>query len=184
MTSSRDVLVACQPKRSLAIRAPRRTFWSWRRSISSTEVRLGLDLDHEQGPGCAMEGKKIDGAALAVDRVGSLDRRFPSESFERHNGRAKEPRMAFVEQPIECSAPPSSADISADLENAEDSAKRTQGEALEVATLNRRDGRLGQLGRGGQVGLAPATATTECPDHQADASIVHRPDDRDRALSE
>jgi hypothetical protein len=92
--------------------------------------------------------------------------------------------MAFVDQPIECSAPPSSVDIGADLENAEDSAERTQGEALEVATLNRRDGRLRQLGRGGQVELAPAAAAAEGPDHQADASIVHGPDDRDRALSE
>ncbi|MGH2464374.1 MAG: hypothetical protein ACRDGI_02850, partial [Candidatus Limnocylindrales bacterium] len=38
IATSRDVPVACQPERSLAIRAASRTFWSSRRSISSIEV--------------------------------------------------------------------------------------------------------------------------------------------------
>ena len=83
--------------------------------------------------------------------------------------------MALIQQTVDFGAAPADLKPDAGIERGEDAPDRVERQLVEVATLDPRNLRLRDVGRAGQIHLAPDSPPAQGTNDQADSPVVHRP---------
>src|SRR3990172_6620682 len=98
---------------------------------------------------------------------------LPAESPKEHGDAGAQGGVALIEKLVGESPAPADVDAAAHLDGAENLADRPERQLVDVASLQPRDGRLGDTGPRRHVLLSPAPSATQRSYEKPDPSILH-----------
>jgi hypothetical protein len=121
-----------------------------------------------------MPNEQIDATALAVPAVAHLGPHDPPPALQARLPRRREPRMMFIEEPVEVRPAPERADFEARLEGAKDAPQDIQGQPPSAAPFEEADGRPMDSSSPRHVGLSHRQPPSDGADDQTEFDVVHR----------
>jgi len=134
--------------------------------------QFGLELDDKQRPRFGMPREEVDRPALAVFGVGNLRHDGPAEALQTRDDRIAEHRVSAIEEPIQLAATPADQDDDLRIERAEEPTQRSNGQALNAATLDSRHDVVTDADPFGRVDLAQPESMAQCACCSADLEII------------
>jgi hypothetical protein len=134
---------------------------------------LGLDLDEEQRPGRRMPGRDVDEATLAREIERHLGPRDPALATKRPEQRLHKRRVTGARQPLDLAGSGPEPEIEASFEHPCDTANHGDAQGGTLATLDARDGLVGDPGEPSNVDLSQAAADSQDANQGTDPLVVH-----------
>ena len=147
--------------------------------VDIRDVRL--ELDHEQGPPSRVPRQDVDDAALGVDRERRLGSQHPTRQLvaEHPCHELVELRVPGVQESVEVAGPPPCNEVHPDIERTSHLADRLERQLVEVAALDPRDRRRGQVRGLGEVDLAPSLLQPDRSNDRSEPLVIHQAADAD-----
>jgi hypothetical protein len=133
-----------------------------------------LDLDDGQHAPRAMPGQHVDRTALAVDRKGDLDGRFPAGADEQGDGPVDDARVPFINEPVEALAAPPQLEVEPGVEGVDGRDQVAERHAPDLASFDSAVGTSRQSGPSRDVGLALVAPTPQLSQRSPEPDAVHR----------
>lgn len=134
----------------------------------------GLDLDHEERTGRAVERQDVDRSALVAHLEGHLGSHFLCARIEDGDGSIHQARVARIEQPVETLAVPQQPDVDAGIEPGRDQHEGVDGHTVGAAAFDPTDDRRRDASQGRQMGLRPAPAHAQRAHPETESDDIHR----------